>query len=416
MRSGLADLFYNSEKLTSDVAIHYSQPSLRANFLKSNKKNFYDNCLSYCYALEDLGLGYRFVSWEEIEDGKLDKFKALILPESSALSEKEVSEIKKFVKNGGLLVGDYEIGILDKHCKKLESGSLDEVFGIEQKQMGVKKLDKININATDIGIDYVGCGIKAVSGQAQEFASAGNDKYPIFILNTYGKGKTAYLNFRPNYSSVRNIGKGDSFKKFMGRMLGIKPDVKITEMDTNTPVMLSRYRNGSNVYIGALPSPPSGNWEKMKLNQLRENSFPAEIELKENKHFYDVRKKKYLGFGKKFKTTLTPGEGSVFASLPYKAEKLELNCPERVKKGNVLEVAASLKTESKEKASHHVFLFEALDPNGKNILHYRKIIESKNGKAKIKMPTALNDLSGKWQLIASDSSTGISAKKTFNLE
>lgn len=416
MRGGLADLFYNSEKLTNDVAIHYSQPSLRANYLKSQKKNFYDNCLSYCEALEDLGIGYRFVSWKEIENGKLDKFKALILPESSALSEKEISEIKKFVKNGGLLIGDYEIGLLDKHCKKFKSGALDELFGIEQKKMGVKKQDKINIQGTDIGVDYVGSGVKALSGRPQEFVNIGSKKYPILIFNNYGKGKTVYFNFRPNYSGVRNIGKGDSFRKFMGKILGMKPDVKISRDNTNNPIMLSRYRNGKNIYIGVLPAPPPGNWEKMKLNQLREKSFPAKIELRENRHLYDVRKKKYLGFGKEFKTMLVPGEGSVLASLPYKAEKLELNCPETVKKGNALDVAVALKPKGKEKASHHVFLLEVLDPNGKNILHYRKIIETKNGKAKIKIPTALNDLSGKWQLTATDTATGINAKKIFNLE
>ncbi|MFA7183448.1 MAG: beta-galactosidase trimerization domain-containing protein, partial [Victivallales bacterium] len=410
-RSGLADLFYDARKLTHDVAIHYSQASLRANFLKSDKKNFFENYQSYFLALENLGLGYRFISPEEIENGELGNFKALILPESSALSEEETAEIEKFVSGGGRLIGDYETGLLDKHCKKLKAGTLDRVFGIVQEKMGIREVKAAERSVPGLDLTYVGSGVKAVSGTPQAFVRIGKRKYPVVISNNYGKGKAVYLNFRPDYCHSRK----PSFTRLMEKLLDIKRDIRISPDDETKAVMCSKYSNGNNVYIGILPALPAGNWEKMSFSQLGRKAFYAELELEKARWLYDVRKKKCLGFGRKFRISLTPCQGTVLAALPYDVKKLEISCPEKLEPGTVLQAAIVIGTNGGQ-ASHHVFLAELSGPDGKKVTCYRKIIKTQDGRGTLRIPLALNDTPGKWQLQVSDAATGLIASQVFILQ
>jgi beta-galactosidase len=415
LRSGLADLFYNSEKLTNDVAIHYSQASLRANYLKAKKKSFYDNCLSYCYALEDLGIGYRFVSWEEVENGALGSFKALILPESSALSKKEVAAIEHFTANGGTVIGDYEIGLLNKHCKPLTAGCLDDLFGILQRKPEMVKVGSLKTKGRQVETDYIGTGITSTSGTPQATVEVSGAVYPLLVSNKYKKGRTHYLNFRPNYSNVRNIGKGDAFRILLGKLLGIERKVKILRDGNDAAgILCTQYKNGDNYYIGLLPRPPSGSWKKMSLKQLQDKSFDVTLAMKDECYLYDVRNKKYLGYAKNFKSRLTPGLGAVFAALPYKVKGIDVHCPDHVTRGDVLKVSISLLATSK-KASHHIFLVELFNPQGQKISHYRQVVESHDGNGNIELPIALNDAPGAWRLTVTDTASGQQTSKDFTI-
>ena len=55
--------------------------------------------------IEDLGLQYNFVSYEQIEAGELANYKVLLLPESVAMSAREARAIEEFVRAGGALDG-----------------------------------------------------------------------------------------------------------------------------------------------------------------------------------------------------------------------------------------------------------------------------------------------------------------------
>ena len=117
---GLGALLINSRRLADPIAIHYSQASFRTNWMLRNRpkgdtwvdrtssterldSDFLRLRESYCYLVEDLGLQYRFVSYNQLENHELSRggYRVLILPDSQALSAAEAAAIREFMSAGG---------------------------------------------------------------------------------------------------------------------------------------------------------------------------------------------------------------------------------------------------------------------------------------------------------------------------
>ncbi len=147
LRGGIGALLINSRRVTDPIAIHYSQPSMRAEWMLAQRTNgeswvtrnssteFRDSAFlrrreSWCRLIEDEGLQYNFVSYGEVEEGELLRrgYKVLILPHSSALSPAEAKEIRDFVAQGGTLIADGQPGAFDEHCKRLAKPQLADLF------------------------------------------------------------------------------------------------------------------------------------------------------------------------------------------------------------------------------------------------------------------------------------------------
>ena len=123
------------------IAIHYSQASIRAQWMfdsRGDGKTWPRRLTSYelahsrmiqirnryVKAVEDLGFTPEFVSYQQVESGELTrrKYRALLLPESVALSAAECGRIEEFVRAGGVALGDDNVGIMDEHCRRLPPG------------------------------------------------------------------------------------------------------------------------------------------------------------------------------------------------------------------------------------------------------------------------------------------------------
>ena len=107
IRNGLGAPLINSSRQADPIAIHYSQPSLRAEWLLETKRrggaldtgpkaertenDFMRLRESWCRLIEDTGLQYNFVSYSQVEQDELLRggYRMLILPRSSALSAAE---------------------------------------------------------------------------------------------------------------------------------------------------------------------------------------------------------------------------------------------------------------------------------------------------------------------------------------
>lgn len=113
----LAKLVLRAQRIYDPIAVHYSQPSIQVDWLLASAADGADwvrRFTSYeethnrmaqlrngwLKALQDLGYSPRFVSAAQIESGTLrkDGWRVLILPQSLALSEREVAEIRAFVE------------------------------------------------------------------------------------------------------------------------------------------------------------------------------------------------------------------------------------------------------------------------------------------------------------------------------
>ena len=129
MKSGAARLLRSLE-YRHEVLLHYSYGSIHASRIE-DRGDAFDKCaLKWTGELRARGIPYRFVAYEEIENGELDRTtaKTLILPQSAAISDREAAAIERFAKRGGVVVGDEWTGIFDQHCSRREKPVLGGVI------------------------------------------------------------------------------------------------------------------------------------------------------------------------------------------------------------------------------------------------------------------------------------------------
>ena len=105
-------------------------------------RNFGANRDGWVRALNDLGLQFDFVSYDQVEKGQLSKgkYKVFILPFSMALSPREVEAITEFAQQGGIVIADAAAGMMDDHCAWQPDGLLNDFFGIKTVSSEKRKL------------------------------------------------------------------------------------------------------------------------------------------------------------------------------------------------------------------------------------------------------------------------------------
>ena len=142
------------ERTNDPIAIHYSHPSITAHWMIEHRplgeawiehhsrpeymqSDFLRLRQSVQYLLEDNLQQYNFVSYGQLENGAFDSMdaKVMILPQSVAMSSQEVGALRRFVETGGWLIADSRAALMDAHCKRLPKGQLDDLFGIERKNL-----------------------------------------------------------------------------------------------------------------------------------------------------------------------------------------------------------------------------------------------------------------------------------------
>src|SRR5207245_2794335 len=146
LTSGNVAHLINGERQADPIAIHYSQPSLRIEWLLEQRpkgeawvqrssgteegSDFQFLRESWCRLIEDLGLQYRFVAYDQVEDGELLRggYRVLVLPRSTAISKAEADAMLRFVEQGGVLIADGEPGVFDEHGRKLPRPLLADLF------------------------------------------------------------------------------------------------------------------------------------------------------------------------------------------------------------------------------------------------------------------------------------------------
>ena len=390
LREKEGELLNHAEKITNQVAILHSHESFLANYMKQRKADFFKKEMSFAHALEDLGIPYRFIAPEEI--GELGKFKALILPESSSLSDKVVSAIRSFAAKGGVVIADYDPASCDDRCVKRAKPALDDLFGIRRNlRTSLRSVKSHNIPG--VTVTQAVRGIRVAGGKA--LYKAGD--FPLVIV----KGKCAMLNFVPEYEQTREAG----FRALLKKLLpGVEPAAGVESSKT---VMQHFYKDRDRLYITLLPEALPGG-DKITFKEMAAASFKAVVTLPQKGHFYDTRLGKYLGYGNRFNVTLTPGEGSFFSVLPEKLAALKLTGKNSVRQGGTVDITVA------GTKGHHVYALRVFDPAGKDVMEYRKVVNV-TGQGRFTIPFALNDPCGTWRAVVTDAATGVKSELKINV-
>lgn len=423
IKNGIGKLFIETNFSSDRICFPYSYASILTSQALGLSRT--GNLYSQKTLIENLGYQHRFLSYQQIKDGELIKkgFKVLILPGTICLSEKEISEIKGFVKNGGILIADYLPGVRDEHGKTYENKApLDEIFGIERNNTELSKvkmklkLFKSNIfDEKELEMVLAETGIKIVTGKNMAVFENGT---PALIINEYGNGRGIYLNLDiSDYAGMKGRGVAGevieeeraisayvaSVQEIFERILansGLKKRFEI--FDNEKPINAGErfyYVDGDNMYVSYIPDVASD--KKVRITTTKKA------------HIYDVRTRKYIGFTDNFVDTLKPGNVKVYSILSYKVTGIEGKLKNQYRQGENISLPLSIKADAKI-IGKHIFRIE-IYKDGKNIQIYNKNVVAEKGNAEVIIPLSYNEEKGDYVLIVRDINSGITGSFRFRV-
>ncbi|HEX7361826.1 MAG TPA: beta-galactosidase [Bryobacteraceae bacterium] len=386
LRDGIGALLINSTRQADPIAIHYSQPSMRINWMLAQRpkgdawmsrmswdepKDMVPRLRdSYCRLIEDHGLQYNFVSYKQVKQGDLSKggYRILILPRSLALSKAEATAITNFVHEGGTLIVDGNAGTYDQHCRRLPQSSL---AGVLSGNTGRGKV--VHMNALHYREKRITGAEAPVYGQMTKvLAEAG---------------------VAPRYRVARADGRP---------MAGIETQV---------------FRDGGVSIVGLDSNPPVEQDNLGPLKKLSQKRFqkpqPIHLITPQEMYAYDIRRAKPLGKVKDLSLTIDPYEPTIIAFSPTPLPNLEIRSPRRIRRGETARIGFML--EGHFNARHDVLHVAVLGPDGKPISRYSgNILMSSQGGEKT-LPLALNDPAGTWTIAVHDLLSGQKRKTTIDV-
>ena len=426
IKDGIYELLKGAHKSDGNViAIHYSN---RSNLASSTLKTFNvdtgklddavnpgkgslsnDMAAMWDMLFADMGFRNSYIATDEIEEGKLNQgdIKVLVLPVSMALTAKEVDEIRSFVKNGGTLIADVLPGIMDAHGRRVDNPKLDELFGVKTKGWFNHLAEKATMENSK---DFVVETYDDLTPQTANISLVyhGHDFYTV---NSFHKGKALLANTTfLSYLEMRKNGTNNSFKSaildwFKKCTLVPELTLKTRKGDLIASSKIYKYIDGASVYLGITKDPnfTDGAAEEYLLK------------LPGKRHVYNVREGKCLGFTDSIQSTISSAKSQLFALMPYKVTKLNVDIKmQQIIQGDSLVCKIYLETDGSI-VGHHIVRVEITDPDSEKLRHLTQTVELHNGRAGIIIPTAFNDKTGKWNVLFTDISTGINRKVSYRL-
>ena len=139
---GVGKHFLNNLLIKPQIAILYSQASIRASFFEGRPKEHSALREKYIALLRHLGFDFDFVSYEQLADGTFEKrgYKALILAEASAMSDGEVAAVKRFAANGGAVLAEGMPAMREGNCRPRATSPLAGCVTILAEKPGTEYL------------------------------------------------------------------------------------------------------------------------------------------------------------------------------------------------------------------------------------------------------------------------------------
>ncbi|MEO6828390.1 MAG: alpha-amylase family protein, partial [Acidobacteriaceae bacterium] len=398
IRNGAGALIINSQVVNNRIAIHYSQPSLRTQWMLERRPDgtawatrspeyershntFMRVRESWCNLIQDEGLQFNFVSYDQIPEGELLKkgYHVLILPESSSLSPAEASEIRAFVVAGGVAIADGVPGTYDEHSRKLPKSSLDDLFGEPATQQ---------VNVRSIG-----------AGKA------------ILI-----KADIA------GYLQNRLAGKEGPLHTMIGQLLrtnGVRPPFSVEDASGHSVVGIDThvFANGG-VRIVTLQSNPQQRVNELgppdfRSNKRFEKPVTVHLHLPSMKYVYDTRARKSLGQQRELTLTVDPYDPTILATSDTALPEMQVSVPDHARRGAVIAVAVHA---ANTPAAVSVFHVDVRDPKGNRVLYYSGNVIARNGSGIRSIPLASNDVVGTWTVSVQDMLSGQTITRKLDIE
>ncbi len=419
VRDGLGTLLMQCEIRTDEIAMLYSMPSTHIAHFDGNRSygNYKRDHGLWHKTIHEAGLQFRYVTDRMLRLGEFesDRYKVLILPLAFAIGPEEARVIREFVQNGGTLIADVRPGMYDGHCKPLEAGTLDDVFGIERTgKRDTVSLDRMSVNGE---IDGHTASMRWGNWEGREIypqmrvdptvvTTTGKEmgqafpihfwwglNHPVGIVNEFGEGRAILLNF-PIYNAP-----AQSLVEGILASAGVAPEVTLRKPNGEAPkgVEITRWRNGDIELLALL-----GTYEG-----------DVTVHLPAARVVCDLKGRTVTGTAEEFATYLRPHRAAFFALLPESAAKpvLELETESTVQ-GSVL--SAGIRVPGAK--GKHVIRVSATTPEGRTASWLERTRIVTGERQRIRLPFAHNDPPGQWTVHAVDLYTDQRSSATVTLQ
>ena len=434
---GLAWLLRGAERNNCGIAVHYSLLSVRGQWITDGHiaphevsdgdatsphlKRFHENRHGWLQALDDGGYQYDFLTTEQMEAGKLEAYKVLILPDSIALSDGEANAIRKFVERGGLLICDAETGLMDGHARWQAAGRLDDLKGVQRLEMRSSPESaapvpfRVMLSGGEVSLQVLTADTSLRTTTGRPGAAAGD---ALFLIdNAYGAGRSISLNFwMGDYPRLRNTPAQRARLALLGdylRLAGVRPLVEARRASGEALACSETvgFRKGAAAYLAILPEPACAD------------GGPVTLDLRTPHFVYDLRAHRFLGRLSRLAATLVPGEPLLYALQPAPLGRMSIQFGDpgqagtkmTVRAGETAQFTIRLTARPGEIIPETAAHIEVRNPAGKVVDYYGADIPVSNGSAAFAVPSALNDPPGVWRVTAREPFTHQTASATFLL-
>jgi len=421
IKQGLDKALLRAERVT-DIGIYYSPVSIHTTTFLNIPIQIDTNFQALTQLILDAGFQPRVYSYKEVIEGKLvkEKPKVLVLPLVFALSSQETSAIKKYVHSGGVLLADILPGTRDEYGRVLPKGRLDEVFGVEFSlprqlcKLSSKKVEsKFGMLSFFTGV----YGREIIVKKGESKGKIGTT--PVFIFNSYGRGKTILLNFTlDTYYGLRKNSwySCSNFRKILKKIfsdVGVYPPV-IAKPEV-PGLEINRFKSGKIRYITLIQKIFEKDPTLKSYGEKNKKPISATISFSSPFFTYNILSKQFLGLSSQVNFEIQLGRPVIFALLPYEIKELKLSIsPSRIEKGEEIKYSVKIITSNKSNPGEQIIFIQFFDPSGKEVECYRKKLAVKNNIVE-EEKLALNDPSGRWTIIATDLISGKQTKSFFEV-
>ena len=404
LQSGIGKMWLSAER-KPEIALLYSQSSLLTAMNSIGVSHWQNSQSSWVKLLEDLKYDCKFISYEELaQKGVPASYKALILPCSLALSEKEALALEAFVKRGGTLIADVAPGRFDGHGKRKANPVLAKFFPGNRGEIKP--------------------WMQNYAPMKESFFTGEKD-LGINLVTPYGKGKAVLLNLLVGqYHFITLGGTGGEISKSVSgdakfqNTLRTLVDRYLSEAKVHRPVRVLDSRNNEFPCMGVMRY--DGGNRILALHQTGgegerfdfKKALPVTVKLAEKGHIYDVREGKYLGFTDTFKSAVLPAWSRIYSIQQEKVTALKVKLPREVKAGEGIEVAF---TAAGAKGSQ-VFHVEIFDPSGREETLCTRNYHTSLGGGHCIYQIPFNGAKGVWRAEVTHVNTGLKAVEKFTVK
>lgn len=349
-RSGLEQMFAEGREESAPITVVYSIPSLVASRISGETSAFSSDAFTQSFhgwtmLVRDMGfLPPRVLDSRSLVSVKPNEHPVLVLPMLQVLSNAELESLERYVKAGGILIADAQVGRYDaSNRERAPGGTLEKLFGLRiTPAVGSGDGSTVIFDKRSLPLLAPGGQVVQTSGEVwgslrkispgtnfggMKLSGSNREVGKAFFFKPLGRGKTLYLNaLLSEYPVLRSRSQAASAVSEVMRevfiRLGINPPHIIAPGCT-----VAEYTGDDNRYFGLVQS-------------AIDVPGRSELHFGEKVHLYDALNHRYLAFTDKFSVELPAYESFILAALPKKLNPIEVSVAKDAKK-TVLNIVAT---------------------------------------------------------------------------